>query len=265
MTKEEIRRLHPAQIRDLIREGEWRGSTEGCAEGYAQANLVVLPAKNAFDFLLFCQRNPKPCPILEVTEPGDYHLRELAGGADIRTELPRYRIYEKGECVGEVDHIVDHWRDDLTAFMIGCSYSFESALLKANIRLKHIELGQIVSLYITKVACKPAGIFAGPMVTSMRPIRRDQLIRAVQITSRYPSVHGAPVHIGDPERIGILDIGKPDFGWKPEISEDEVPVFWGCGVTPQAVAMSAKVEFMVTHAPGYLFITDVLSEELAAF
>lgn len=265
MSTDEIRKLCPARIRDLIRKGEWRGTTEGCAEGHAQANLVVLPAKNAFDFLLFCQRNPKPCPLLEVTEPGEYILRDLAEGADIRTDLPRYRIYEQGECVGEVDEIIDYWRDDLVAFMIGCSYSFEAALLKANIRLKHIELGEIVSLYITDVPCKSAGIFAGPMVTSMRPIRRDQLVRTIQITSRYPSVHGAPVHIGDPGKIGITDINKPNFGWEPEISRDEVPVFWGCGVTPQAVAMSAKVEFMMTHAPGSLFITDVLSEDLAVF
>lgn len=262
MDKDKIRKLQPAEIRKLIRKGEFSSTTEGCADGYAQANLVILPEKNAFDFLLFCQRNPKPCPILEVTEPGDYLLRDLAEGADVRTDLPRYRIYEKGECVGEVEQLMDHWRDDLVAFMIGCSYSFEWALLQAGVRLRHIELEEIVSVYFTNVPCKPAGIFEGPMVTSMRPIKRDQLVRAVQICSRFPAVHGAPVQVGNPAEIGV-DLDKPDFGWKPEIPDDEVPVFWGCGVTPQAVAMKAKVDFMITHSPGYMFITDILSEAFA--
>jgi uncharacterized protein YcsI (UPF0317 family) len=264
MDKNEIRNLHPAAIRKLIRNGEFNSSTEGCADGYAQANLVILPEKNAFDFLLFCQRNPKPCPILEVTEPGNYFLRDMAEGADVRTDLPRYRIYEKGECVGDVEQIVEHWRDDLVAFMIGCSYSFEWALLAANIRLRHIELGEIVSVYFTNKACKSAGIFEGPIVTSMRPIKRAQLVRAIQISSRFPAVHGAPVHVGDPAELGV-DLGKPDFGWKPEIGEDEIPVFWGCGVTPQAVAMKAKPDFMITHYPGHMFITDILSEAFAVF
>ncbi len=263
MDKDEIRNLHPTEIRKLIRKGEFSSSTEGCADGYAQANLVILPEKNAFDFFLFCHRNPKPCPVLEVTEPGDYNLKDLAEGADVRTDLPRYRIYVKGECVGDVEQIVDLWRDDLVAFMIGCSYSFESALLKANIRLRHIELGEIVSVYFTNQPCKPAGIFKGPMVTSMRPIRRDQLVRVIQICSRFPAVHGAPVHVGDPGKLGIVDMDKPDFGWKPEIGADEVPVFWGCGITPQAVAMKAEVDFMITHYPGHMFITDRLSEEFA--
>ncbi|MEW6265099.1 MAG: putative hydro-lyase [Thermodesulfobacteriota bacterium] len=263
MDKEAVRKLQPREIRSLIRKREFTGSTEGCAEDYAQANLVVLPARNAFDFLLFCQRNPKPCPILEVTEPGVSVLRDLAEGADIRTDLPRYRVYEKGECVAEPEDIGAYWRDDLVAFLIGCSYSFESALLKARIRLPHIELGEIVSVYITKVPCQPAGIFHGPLATSMRPIKRDQVIRAVQITSRFPGVHGAPVHIGDPAPLGLADLSRPDFGWVPQFAEDEVPVFWGCGVTPQAVAMKAKVDFMITHYPGHMFITDRLSEEFA--
>ena len=264
MNRDEIRKLHPAEIRKLIRKGEWKGSTEGCAPEFAQANLAILPAKNAFDFLLFCQRNPKPCPLLEVTEPGQYLLKEIAEGADLRTDLPRYRVYEKGTCVAEVEQIGDYWREDLVAFLLGCSYSFEWLLLKANIRLKHIELGEIVSLYITNIPCKPAGIFSGPLVTSMRPIRRDQLVRAIQITSRLPAVHGAPVHVGDPGGIGA-DLGRPDFGWKPEMAEEDVPVFWACGVTPQAVAMNSKVDFMITHSPGFMFITDVRSEDLAVF
>jgi uncharacterized protein YcsI (UPF0317 family) len=262
MDKAEIRNLHPAEIRKSIRKGEFSGTTEGCADGYAQANLVILPEKNAFDFLLFCQRNPKPCPVLEVTEPGQYILNDLAEGADVRTDLPRYRVYENGECVKEVENITDDWREDLVAFLIGCSYSFESALLNNNIRLKHIELGETVSVYITKVPCKSAGIFKGPMVTSMRPIKRDQLVRAIQICSRLPAVHGAPVQVGNPADIGV-DLNKPDFGRIPEIQEDEVPVFWGCGVTPQAVAMQAKVDYMITHYPGHMFITDVLSESFA--
>ena len=264
VTREEVRRLHPTEIRKLIRKGEWKGSTEGCAQEFAQANLAILPAKNAFDFLLFCQRNPKPCPLLEVTEPGQYLLKDIAEGADIRTDLPRYRVYEKGECVREVEDIKDYWRDDMVAFLLGCSYSFEWLLLKSNVRLRHIELGQVVSLYITDIACKPAGIFKGPLVTSMRPIRRDQLVRAIQITSRIPAVHGAQVHVGEPKKIGV-DLSRPDFGWVPEFTEEDVPVFWACGVTPQAVAMNAKVDFMIAHAPGYMFITDVRSEDLAVF
>ena len=262
VTREEVRKLHPSEIRKLTRKGEWKGSTEGCAGEYAQANLVVLPAKNAFDFLLFCQRNPKPCPVLEVTEPGRPFLKEIAEGADIRTDLPRYRVYEKGKCIAEVEKITDYWRDDMVAFLIGCSYSFEWFLLQAHIRLRHIELGEIVSVYITSIPCKPAGVFSGPLVTSMRPIRRDQLVRAIQITSRLPAVHGAPVHVGDPRKIGV-DLSRPDFGWKPEVTDDDVPVFWACGVTPQAVAMNSKPDFMITHAPGFMFITDVRSEDLA--
>ncbi len=264
VTREEVRRLHPSKIRKLTRKGEWKGSTEGCAGGYAQANLVALPAKNAFDFLLFCQRNPKPCPVLEVTEPGKPFLKEIAEGADVRTDLPRYRVYEKGTCIAEVEKITDYWRDDMVAFLIGCSYSFEWFLLQAKIRLKHIELGEIVSMYITSIPCKPAGVFSGPLVTSMRPIRRDQLVRTIQITSRLPAVHGAPVHVGDPKKIGV-DLSRPDFGWKPEVTDDDVPVFWACGVTPQAVAMNSKPDFMITHAPGFMLITDVRSEDLAIF
>ena len=262
MDKNEIRALQPKEIRKLIRKGEYHGTSEGCADGYAQANLAIVPKENAFDFLLFCQRNPKPCPILEVVEPGEYLLKDIAPGADIRTDIARYRLFEKGKYIKDATQVVDIWRDDLVAFLIGCSYSFEWALLQAGVALKHIDLGEVVSVYFTNQLCKPAGIFNGPMVTSMRPIKRSQLVRTVQICSRFPSVHGAPVHVGDPAKIGV-DLNKPDFGWSPVIQEDEIPVFWGCGVTPQAVAMASEIDFMITHYPGHMFITDMLSEEFS--
>lgn len=264
MDREDIRKLSPEEARTLFRQG-LSVPTSGLAEGYAQANLVVLPKKYAYDFLLFCQRNPKPCPVLEVTDPGDPTVKIVADKADIRTDLSLYRVYEHGECVAEVTDIKKYWRDDSVAFLMGCSYSFEYALMKANIRLRHVEEGKTVSLYITNIDCTAAGIFSGPMVVSMRPIPIDKVVRAVQATSRFPATHGSPVHMGDPKKIGVYDLSKPDFGDAFAIGEDDVPVFWACGCTPQAVAMKAKLDFMITHSPGYLFLTDVLSEELAVF
>jgi len=259
------RRFTPKQIRALIRKGTWDKPTSGLAMGYAQANLVVLPKSYAFDFLLFCQRNPKPCPLLEVLEAGRYRTESLAADADVRTDIPRYHIYRKGRLEEPVKEIKRHWKDDFVTFLLGCSFSFEEALLRAEVPVRHIEENRNVPMYVTNIACKPAGIFRGPLVVSMRPIPSEKVARAVQITSRYASVHGGPAHLGDPSKIGIKDLGKPDFGEPVTIREGEIPVFWACGVTPQAVVMEAKPDLCITHAPGHMFISDVLNEELATF
>ena len=244
------------EVRQLIRSGEWRGITSGVAPGHVQANLAILPRDLAFDFLLFCQRNPRPCPLLEVVEAGSIEPALTASGADIRTDIPGYRVYRNGEFAGELDSLTDEWRDDLVSFLLGCSFSFETAMVEAGIPLRHQELGLNVAMYITNIATTPAGAFSGPMVVSMRPVKRSQIVRAVQVTSRFPATHGAPVHIGDPSAIGIKDLDQPDFGDRVDLMPDEEPVFWACGVTPQAVALSCKPPLMFTHAPGKMFITD---------
>ena len=258
-----ISQFTPKKIRALIRKGRWTKPTAGLALGYAQANLVILPEKNAFDFLLFCQRNPKPCPLLEVIEPGGYRTEFLASGADVRTDIPRYNIYRKGKLEATVKEIGDLWRKDFVSFFLGCSFSFEEALLGAKIPVRHIEEDRNVPMFITNIPCKPAGVFHGPMVVSMRPIPPDKVVRAAQITSRYASVHGGPVHIGDPSVIGIKNLWRPDFGDPVTIKKGEVPVFWACGVTPQAVVIHVKPELCITHTPGHMFVTDLLNEELA--
>ena len=244
------------EVRQNIRSNAWRGITSGVAPGHVQANLAILPKEMAFDFLLFCQRNPKPCPLLEVIEPGQIEPVITAPGADIRTDASGYRIYENGELKAELDTIEAYWRDDLVSFLLGCSFSFETAMVDAGIPLRHQQTGNNVAMYITNIATTPAGTFSGPMVVSMRPIKRDQVVRAVQVTSRFPASHGAPVHIGTPQDIGITHIDRPDFGDPVEIKDDEEPVFWACGVTPQAVALDCKPPLMITHAPGRMFITD---------
>jgi len=258
------RRLTPQKIRLLIRKGKWDSPTAGLAMGYAQTNLVILPEKYAFDFLLFCQRNPKPCPLLEVLEPGKFRTEFLSRDADIRTDIPRYNIYLKGKLETTVKEIKRIWKSDFVTFLLGCSFSFEEALLRANVPVRHIEEKKNVPMFISNISCKPAGVFYGPMVVTMRPIPPDKVSRAVQITSRYASVHGAPVHIGDPSKIGIKNLKKPDFGDPVTIKRDEVPVFWACGVTPQAVVMKAKPDLCITHTPGHMFISDLLNEELAS-
>lgn len=251
----------PAQAREWIREGKWEKPTAGLANGYAQANLAILPKELAFEFLLFCQRNPKPCPILDVTEAGSPIPALVAPHADLRTDIPRYRLYKKGELVEELSDIRGLWNDDMVAFLLGCSFSFERALLDNGIPIRHIEEECNVPMYKTNLPCVKAGRFEGPMVVSMRPLPAKDVVRAVQVTSRFPAVHGAPIHIGDPEVIGINDIHRPDFGDRVTINPGEVPVFWACGVTPQAVAMQVKPEWMITHAPGHMFITDKRDEE----
>ena len=253
----------PGELRDMFRLSGWQAPTAGLAPGYVQANVVILPKDQAFDFLVFCQRNPKPCPMIEVLEPGMVEPRMTSPKADVRTDIPLYRIYRDGILTSEVEDIADEWRDDLVTFLLGCSFTFEAALLSAGIPLRHIDERKNVSMYITNTPTVSAGMFAGPMVVSMRPIPREMVVRAVQVTSRFPNAHGAPVHIGDPLAIGIKDLAQPDYGEPVTIKEGEVPVFWACGVTPQAVAMESKPSFMITHSPGHMFITDLRDEDLA--
>ncbi|OOR91051.1 DUF1445 domain-containing protein [Moraxella caviae] len=254
--------MPPKDLRQLFREGCLNCQTSGMSLGYAQANMVVLPQKYAYDFLLFAQRNPKPCPILEVGDVGSPWLQSIAKDCNVASDLPKYRIYEHGKLVGEFDDVQAHWRDDLVAFLIGCSFSFESELLDSGVSVRHIEEGRNVPMYQTNIACNPAGIFSGNMVVSMRPLPPEQIVTAVNITAAMPRVHGTPVHIGNPEYIGITDIQRPDFGEMVTIHEHETPVFWACGVTPQSIVMNSKPDFCITHAPGHMLITDVKNANL---
>ncbi|WP_139651173.1 putative hydro-lyase [Raoultibacter phocaeensis] len=252
----------PVEARRLIRTGTFAAPTSGLCPGYAQANLIVLPKEQAYDFLLFAQRNPKPCPLLEVTETGAREATICASDCDIATDFPKYRIYEHGELVAEVTDVADYWRDDLVSFVIGCSFSFESELVEAGIEMRHNTMGRNVSMYLTGVDCLPAGSMSGKMVMSMRPIPYDQVVQAVQISGAIPKVHGAPMHIGNPEAIGVHDLAHPEFGDPVDIREGEVPVFWACGVTPQSIVMSSKPAFAITHAPGCMLITDTKNIDL---
>ena len=252
----------PAKIRRAIAAGEWTEHTGGLAPGYTQANLVIRPKEYAYDFLLFCVRNPTPCPLLDVTDPGSPVPAFAAPGADLRTDLPCYRVYEHGRVVAEPTDLTDRWQDGWVAFVLGCSYTFEHALLNAGVRLRHVEERRNVSMFRTARECTPAGRFHGPLVVSMRPIRADQVASAVDISSRYRRAHGAPVHVGDPASLGVADITQPDWGEPLPVEPGEVPVFWACGVTPQAVALAAQVPLMITHAPGHMFITDIPIERL---
>ncbi|MBY0459525.1 MAG: putative hydro-lyase [Gemmataceae bacterium] len=245
-----------AAVRTACREGKLAGPTPGLARGYVQANLVVLPRDWAFDFLLFCQRNPKPCPLLDVTEVGDHEPKLTAPGADLRTDLPAYRVWENGQLVAEPAEITRYWRDDLVSFLIGCSFTFETALLAASVPVRHIEQNTNVPMYRTNILCSPAGRFSGPLVVSMRPLTPALTVKATQTCGRFPRAHGVPVHFGSPEEIGIRDINRPDFGDAVEVRSGEVPVFWACGVTPQAALAQAKPPFAITHKPGYMFLTD---------
>lgn len=258
----DLARVKPAKFRRMIREGFYT-PTAGVSEGYVQANMAVLPKDYAYDFLLFCFRNPKPCPVLDVADMGSPTTR-IAKDADLRTDIPKYRVYENGILVDEPNDVIKYWSSDMVAFLLGCSYTFESALLAAEIPIRHIEQGTIVPMYTSNIKCVPAGAFTGRFVVTMRPIPFELVPKAVCITSRYPDVHGGPVHIGDPSHIGV-DVDKPEYGGgKVEIREGETPVFWACGVTPQAVAMEAKIPFMITHAPGHMFVSDVKNETMAA-
>lgn len=245
------------------RSGAVTGSTAGMALGYAQANLAVLPETYAADFLRFCQANPKPCPLLGVSEVGAWNVPALGADLDLRSDIPGYRIWRDGEMIAEVDDASAYWRDDLVAFVIGCSYSFEEGLIAEDIPIRHIEEDVRVPMYRTNIECTPAGVFSGRMVVSMRPLKPAHAIRAVQISSRYPAVHGAPVHLGRPDLIGIADLARPDYGDAVSVKDDEIPVFWACGVTPQSVIAAARPSFAITHKPGTMLITDRRNSEYA--
>lgn len=252
----------PQEIRQLCRESQLTTPTPGLSLGYTQANLVMLPADLAFEFLLFCQRNPKPCPILEVTDVGSAEPKYIAPGADIRTDLPRYKVYRHGELIDEVTEVGKYYRDDLVGFLVGCSFSFENAMLNAKLPLRHIEEDKNVSMYITNIKCNSTKTFASNLVVSMRPLPADKVVRAVEVTSRYYKAHGSPVHIGNSEVIGIKDLDRPDYGDAVTIKDGEVPVFWACGVTTQLALENARPELAITHSPGHMFVSDLTDESL---
>jgi uncharacterized protein YcsI (UPF0317 family) len=253
--------VNPRELRLLIRERKWIQPTSGAAKGYIQANLVMMPREQAFDFLLFCVRNPKPCPLLDVLEPGRFEPA-IAPGADLRTDLPRYRIYANGRLEREEEDVSGLAHDGMVSFLLGCSFSFENALLAAGLPIRNIEEGKNVSMYVTDRDCRPAGPFTSKLVVTMRPMTPQQAVRAVQITTRFHLTHGAPVHIGDPCAIGIRDFAKPEFGDPVTVRSGEVPVFWACGVTSQLAAISVPLPLVITHAPGHMFVSDLKDEDL---
>lgn len=252
--------MNTEEIRKKIRDGEHTGPTSGLAGDKVQANLAILPKEYAFDFLLFAIRNSKPVPIIEVLEAGEFVSR-YAKNSDIRTDIPQYNIYKNGELTETVSDIKKYWRDDFVTFLIGCSFTFEQAILDAGISIKHIDEGRNVAMYKTNIETEPAGVFKGNTVVSMRPFKKSLVDKVTEITNEFPNMHGGPVHAGDPKEIGIRNIDKPDYGDSIEIAEDEVPVFWACGVTPQNVVLNAKPEILISHAPGHMFITDINYEE----
>ena len=254
-----LRGLPVQQVRTAIRQGEYTGHTAGLGLGYLQGNLAILPERYALDFFRYCQRNPKSCPLIGVSDTGDPQLPDLGKGIDIRCDVPLYNVYRDGELSKQVPDISALWQDDWVAFVLGCSFTFEEALMNAGISMRHIETNRTVAMYRSNIATQPAGPFAGPTVVSMRPIRPADIERAREITARYPQAHGEPIHCGDPELIGIQAIDAPDWGDTPLIRDGEVPVFWACGVTPQAALQMAKPSLCITHAPGRMLITDVLS------
>lgn len=253
--------MAPADARALFAQGLQVPTTGWCA-GYAQANIISVPKALAFDMLLFATRNPKPCPVLEVLEAGQVRAPQGSSvygdpAADIRVDVPRYRVWKDGELVEEVSDVREHWRDDLVTFLIGCSFTFEHPMLEAGIPMRHQDAGTNVAMYRTSTRCLPAGDLGGPLVVSMRSIPAAQVADAVRITARYPAVHGAPVHVGDPAALGIDDLDSPDYGEAPTVRDGDVPVFWACGVTPQAMVLESRPEIAITHAPGYMLVTDV--------
>ena len=260
----ESRRDEARQLRGRIRGGEHNGLTTGLAPGMVQLNLAILPQDWAEDFQRFCELNPKPCPLVSMTDPGNpVFPSEIGEGIDVRTDAPRYLVFRNGVLADEVTDLGDIWQDDFVAFGMGCSYSFEEALVAGGLSLRHIEQGTKVPLYISNLETTPAGPFKGPTILSMRPFLPDDAIRAIEITARYPRVHGTPVHFGNPKMIGIDDIMQPYSGVSPVMHENEEPVFWACGVTPQVIVEHAKPPICITHKPGHMLITDRLNTELA--
>jgi len=257
-------RADPRAVRLAARSGAFAGVTAGLAPGFVQGNVCILPRAFAADFRRYCERNPKPCPLIGVSEPGDPRLPSLGEDLDIRSDVPRYRVFRYGEVKGEVNDIHDLWSADMVAFVIGCSFSFEEALAEAGVPLRYVAEGKNVAMYLTNIETEPAGPFRGPMAVSMRPLTAANAILAVQITSRFPRAHGAPVHIGGPELIGIEDIDRPFAGDRIDVRPDELPVFWACGITPQAAVQRARPPICITHAPGHMLVTDRKNSEFAS-
>ena len=255
--------ISPAELRQKIRNGAHKGNTSGLCAGYVQCNLVILPADWAEDFLAFCEANPKPCPLIAVSQPGEFNLTKLGADIDIRSDIPSYRVFENGQLRNEVNDISDLWRDDLVAFLLGCSFSFEEALIADGLDVRNVTEAVNVPMYRTNIDCTAVGPFAGQVVVSMRPFAPPEALRAAEISGRFPSVHGEPVHYANPEHIGITDINQPDYGDSVTIKEGEHPLFWACGVTPQVALENAKPPFCITHSPGSMLVTDMKNSDLA--
>ncbi|MGB1402701.1 MAG: putative hydro-lyase [Porticoccaceae bacterium] len=255
--------ISPTELRQKIRNGAHQGNTSGLCAGYVQCNLVILPADWAEDFLAFCEANPKPCPLIAVSQPGEFSLAKLGADIDIRTDIPSYRVFENGQLCNEVNDISDLWRDDLVVFLLGCSFSFEEALIADGLDVRNVTEAVNVPMYRTNIDCTAVGLFAGQMVVSMRPFAPPEALRATEISGRFPSVHGEPVHYANPEHIGITDINQPDYGDSVTIKEGEHPLFWACGVTPQVALENAKPPFCITHSPGAMLVTDMKNSDLA--
>jgi uncharacterized protein YcsI (UPF0317 family) len=254
---------NPKDIRRAIRARRHTGHTAGLAPGHVQGNLCILPQEYAEDFLAFCRANPKPCPLLAVSEPGDPRLPALGEDLDIRTDVPAYRVFRNGKQEEDVADLLALWRKDLVTFVLGCSFSFEEALMKAGLSLRYVEQGRSVPMYRTSIDTVPAGRFRGKLVVSMRPFKPADAIRAIEITSRYPRVHGAPIHLGFPEMIGIKNLAQPWAGDPTEVREDELPLFWACGITPQSVVLESRPSLCITHSPGHMLVTDLRNASLA--
>ncbi|MDR6959303.1 uncharacterized protein YcsI (UPF0317 family) [Pseudomonas brassicacearum] len=259
---EHLQQCASLALRQHIAAGQYQGHTSGLGQGRVQANIVILPSDWANEFLRYCTLNRQACPLLDVTEPGDPFFRNLGAPIDIRHEVPQYRVYRHGELSEEPQDIEHLWQDDLVAFALGCSFSFEQPLLEAGIRLRHIDLGRNVAMFRTNIDTRPTARLSGKMVVTMRPMKAAAAIQAIQITGRMPNVHGAPVHIGDPSLIGIQSLDKPDYGDAVPVEADEIPVFWACGVTPQSVVQASRPPLCITHAPGCMLVTDLWNSDL---
>ncbi len=258
--------MQPKALRQLIRKGQHQRDTSGVAAGFVQANIMILPKVYAKDFQQFCHYNPKACPLIGMSShAGEYMLPTLGENIDIRTDVPKYRVFEQGKLIKEVTDIKSLWRDDLMTFILGCSFSFEEALITQGLEVRNISENKNVPMYRTNIMCKSAGRFSGNMVVSMRPMKAGDAIRAIQISSGFPSVHGAPVHFGDPALIGISNVNQPNFGDAVTIKADEIPLFWACGVTPQVALEYAKPSFCITHSPGCMLVTDIANQQLEAY
>jgi len=254
--------MKPIELRKMISESEFIKPTAGYCNGFVQANLVVLPSKYAGDFQKFCEKNPKPCPLLEVVEAGKHHTSKIAKGADLLKDIPKYQIFRNGEAQETVEDISDLYSEDFVFFLLGCSFSFEEALMSEGISLRHVDEKKNVSMYDTNIKLESVGIFSGDMVVSMRPIRCSKIVDTVMICSKFPGVHGAPIHVGDPSQIGIENISSVDYGDPVDIMPGELPLFWACGVTPQNVLRQAKLPFAITHYPGHMLVCDIKNEDL---